>query len=109
MSDQVWPVVLISNDLILRPIRLRDRAKWFAVRAENREWLTPWEATLPKLPEHLEAIEQTKKPPSFIEMVRIHNREGRSGRTISLAIWQGPNLIGQITIPYDRLLKNGRI
>jgi [ribosomal protein S5]-alanine N-acetyltransferase len=98
MSDQTWPVVLTTEELTLRPLRLRDRTKWFAVRAENREWLTPWEATLPKVPEHIDGGELLSKRPSFIDMVRIHNREGRSGRTISLAIWQGPNLIGQITL-----------
>ena len=98
MSDQIWPVVLTTNELTLRPLRFRDRAKWFAVRAENREWLSPWEATLPKVPEHIDGGEGLSKRPSFIEMVRIHNREGRSGRTISLAIWQGSNLIGQITL-----------
>ena len=66
--------------------------------AENREWLTPWEATLPKVPEHIDGGELLSNRPSFLEMVRIHNREGRSGRSISLAIWQGPNLIGQITL-----------
>ena len=98
MSEQNWPVVLLTNDLTLRPLRWRDRAKWFAVRAENRDWLTPWDATLPKVPDHIDGGELASKRPSFIEMVRIHNREGRSGRTISLAIWQGPNLIGQITL-----------
>ena len=83
---------------MLRPLRLRDRAKWFEVRAENREWLTPWEATLPQVPEHIDGGDLISKRPSFFEMVRIYNRDGRSGRTISLAIWQGPNLIGQITM-----------
>jgi ribosomal-protein-alanine N-acetyltransferase len=98
LSGQTWPVILKSNELTLRPLRLRDRAKWFAVRAENREWLTPWEATLPQVPEHIDGGDLISKRPSFFEMVRIYNRDGRSGRTISLAIWQGPNLIGQITM-----------
>lgn len=98
MSNQNWPVVLKADKLILRPLRLRDRAKWFEVRAENRDWLTPWEATLPKVPEHIDGDDLISQRPSFFEMVRIHNREGRSGRTISLAIWAGPNLIGQITL-----------
>lgn len=98
MSDQSWPVVLITNDLKLRPLRIRDRAKWLEVRAANREWLSPWEATLPQLPDYLENADPKPKLPSFFEMVRIHNREGRSGRSLSLAIWQGPNLIGQINL-----------
>ena len=98
LSGQTWPVVLTSNELILRPLRFRDRTKWSAVRAENREWLTPWEATLPQVPEHIDDGDLISKRPSFPDMVRIYNRDGRSGRTISLAIWQGPNLIGQITM-----------
>jgi ribosomal-protein-alanine N-acetyltransferase len=50
------------------------------------------------LPEYIESSDLGSKQPSFFEMVRIHNREGRSGRSISLAIWRGPNLIGQVTL-----------
>lgn len=98
MRDQSWPIVLTNNELKLRPLRLRDRAKWLEVRAANREWLSPWEATLPQLPDYLASAESDPKLPSFIEMVRSHNREGRSGRSFSLAIWHGSNLIGQINL-----------
>lgn len=98
ISDQNWPVVLKTNKLTLRPLRFRDRAKWFEVRTQNREWLTPWEATLPRVPGDIEGDDLILKRPSFFEMVRVYNRDGRSGRTISLAIWEGPNLIGQITM-----------
>ncbi len=97
MSEH-WPVVLRSEDLILRPLRMRDRKRWIRVRAENKDWLNSWEATLPQVP----GEDSSQKLPSFYEMVRWHRREGRHGRSYSLAIWhknrQGSNLIGQITM-----------
>jgi len=92
MSNR-WPVVLQDSDIFLRPLRFRDRAQWNLVRAENREWLSPWEATIPPISE-----ESYKELPSFFEMVKILNHEARQGRSISFAIWQGNNLIGQISL-----------
>lgn len=92
MSNR-WPVVLGDQDLYLRPLRFRDRAQWNRVRAENREWLSPWEATIPPISE-----DSYKELPSFFEMVRILNHEARQGRAFSFAIWQGKNLIGQISL-----------
>ena len=43
----LWPVVIKSEDLSLQALRLRDRGRWNSVRAENRDWLSPWEATIP--------------------------------------------------------------
>ena len=89
---------LRSERLTLRPLRFRDRAKWNDVRAENREWLTPWEATLPRIPEdHPAALYPTKRP-TFYAMVSSLNREARARRSYSFALWSGPNLIGQITL-----------
>ena len=50
MTYGKWPVVLKSNGITLRPLRFRDRGKWDEVRAVNRDWLTPWEATRPLVP-----------------------------------------------------------
>jgi len=93
-----WPVVLSSDEIILRPARLRDRNKWNNVRAENKEWLTPWEATLPQLPLSSPAFEDASFRPSFSHMVRLLNHEARAGRSYSFLIWSGANLIGQITM-----------
>lgn len=97
MSEH-WPIFLSEGELFLRPLRVRDRSRWLRVRAENKDWLSEWEATLPQVPGESDA----RKLPSFGEMVRWHGREGRSGRSYSLAIWhvneQGRNLIGQITM-----------
>lgn len=97
MSSQ-WPVILTSNELTLRPLRFRDRNQWHSVRAQNREWLTPWEATIPVLPEKFGGPELSSELPSFYEMVRIFNREGRGERSFSFAIFHGKTLIGQISL-----------
>jgi ribosomal-protein-alanine N-acetyltransferase len=90
--------VLHGEEIFLRPARFRDRSKWNQVRVENKEWLTPWEATLPKVPAGSPASEFIGKRPSFFEMVHALNREARAGRSYSFLIWKGENLIGQITL-----------
>lgn len=89
-----WPLTLISGEITLQPMRLRDRNKWYSVRTRNREWLEPWEATLPRVPNDQSSAEL----PKFFEMVAAHNREGRTGRSLSLVIWRNGELIGQISM-----------
>lgn len=91
---QPWPVVIPGDGIYLRPLRLRDRAAWNHVRAENRDWLAPWEATIPLISAH----EEANLLPSYFEMVRGQNKEAREGRSFSFAIWQAGNLIGQISL-----------
>ena len=97
MSAQ-WPVILKSMEITLRPLRFRDRKQWHSVRAQNREWLTPWEATIPVLPEKFGGPELSSELPSFSEMVRAYNREGRQERSFSLAIFHEKTLIGIVAI-----------
>jgi len=118
-----WPVLLKNEEIFLRPLRFRDRLRWNQVRAENREWLSPWEATIPaisedsykELPSYYEMVkilnhearngrsfsfakDSYKELPSYYEMVKILNHEARNGRSFSFAIWHGNNLIGQISL-----------
>jgi [ribosomal protein S5]-alanine N-acetyltransferase len=97
MRDHSWPITLSGSEIYLAPLRLRDRKKWLRVRAENREWLAPWEATLPYVPGS-DAESLRKELPSFFRLVRTLNRESRDVRSISFAIWSGNNLIGQISM-----------
>ena len=83
----MWPVTLHGENIVLRPARFRDRAQWDRVRAENREWLAPWEATLPQGPEGAPASEFISKRPSFYAMVRALNREALAGRSYSFLVW----------------------
>jgi ribosomal-protein-alanine N-acetyltransferase len=97
MRDHSWPITLNGSEISLKPLRLRDRKKWLQVRAENREWLAPWEATLPFIPGS-DAESLRKELPSFFRLVQTLNRESRDVRSISFAIWSGNNLIGQISM-----------
>jgi ribosomal-protein-alanine N-acetyltransferase len=86
---------LVDGELFLKPIRFRDKAQWDSVRAVNRDWLSPWEATRPNI-DHKSAL------PSYYGMVMQLNREMRALRSISLGVWLNENkdqvLIGQITL-----------
>ena len=86
---------LVDGELFLKPIRFRDKSQWDSVRAINRDWLSPWEATRPNI-YHKSAL------PSYYGMVMQLNRELRALRSISLGIWLNENrdqvLIGQITL-----------
>jgi ribosomal-protein-alanine N-acetyltransferase len=86
---------LVDGELFLKPIRFRDKSQWDSVRAINRDWLSPWEATRPNI-DHKSAL------PSYYGMVLQLNRELRALRSISLGIWLNENrdqvLIGQITL-----------
>lgn len=88
-------IKLESQDLLLKPISYFDKFSWDEVRNENREWLTPWEATKPKVDLILGA-------PSFFQMVKVLKREQRAGRSISFGMFQREErkskFIGQITL-----------
>lgn len=86
---------LIDHELILKPIRFRDKTQWDSVRAINRDWLSPWEATRPR-------VDQDHPLPTYYGMVMQLNREMRALRSISLGVFlkegKGELLIGQITL-----------
>ena len=94
----MWPITLHGEQIELRPARLSDQRRWNRVRSENKEWLEPWEATLPQTPVGTPASEFLTKRPSFYSMVRALHREARAGRSYSFMIWHGNNLVGQITM-----------
>lgn len=93
-NSRTWPLVLEDGGVTLRPLRFRDRAVWEEVRSVNREWLTPWEATLP----HVPGESGDGKLPTYYQKVASHNREGRACRSLNLAIWYQGNLVGQISL-----------
>ena len=94
-AQSEWPIRLQSGEILLRPLRFRDKSAWDACRSKNREWLSPWEATRPEIDSHLPL-------PSFFGMVLQYRRDGMSLRSISLGIWLIENgsekFIGQITL-----------
>lgn len=82
-----------DGGITLRLIRQRDAPAWREVRRRNRDWLQPWEASLPP-----EASLITEVPATFREMVRRMRRDARAGRAIPWAIIVDGQFAGQITV-----------
>ncbi|KWW99010.1 Ribosomal-protein-alanine N-acetyltransferase [Carbonactinospora thermoautotrophica] len=75
----------------LRPIRRRDAREWREVRNRNRDWLRPWEATVP--PGLPQAEMQT-----FGQMVRHLRAEAANGRMLPFVVEYEGRLVGQLTV-----------
>lgn len=84
-----WPAVLASGEVVLRPLRRRDGRAWKRVRADNAQWLAPWEATSP-VPD--------APPPSFGQLRRELARQGREGRSLPFVLEVDGRLAGQVTV-----------
>nr|WP_218847159.1 GNAT family protein [Psychromicrobium silvestre] len=82
------------DSVILRPLRRQDQSNWLELRARNRDWLTPWDATNPHPGGGL---------PSFRQMVRGLNEQARAGAALPFAITERDDdgvtrLAGQLTV-----------
>lgn len=96
LGSAIWPVTLENGDLILRPIRYRDRTEWNTVRSRNAQWIGPWEATNPLPGTDL---------PTYAGMVRSLNQQARQDTALPFVITerQGslrtpPPIVGQLTV-----------
>ena len=69
---------------------MRDARAWRELRSVNAEWLRPWDATLP--------APDPGVPATYRAMIRLHNREAREGRALALGIFEGRDLVGQLTV-----------
>jgi ribosomal-protein-alanine N-acetyltransferase len=83
-------VDLHSGRVGLRPLTLRDAPSWKAVRARNRDWLKPWEATVPP--------GDSSAPATFRGMVRDLRAQARSGRALPFAVTVDDVFAGQLTV-----------
>ena len=99
----IWPVELRGEtpggeQLLLDPLRRRDRTEWTEVRSRNRHWLGPWDATSP---------DQEPTYVSFPGLVRHYRTEARAGRMLPLTIRIEGRIVGQMVlfgISYGSLL-----
>ena len=91
----IWPVTLECGDLVLRPIRYRDKKEWTEVRSRNSEWLAPWEASNPDPRGGL---------PDYRQMVRSLNAQAAQATALPFVITErtaglrNPPIIGQLTV-----------
>ena len=81
---------LRSGRVGLRPLSIHDAEAWREVRGRNREWLTPWEATVPP--------GDSSAPASFRAMVRDLRRQARAGRALPFAVTIDDVFAGQLTV-----------
>lgn len=93
MVSVLWPHVLTlprpdGGSLELRPLRWRDRDEWESLRAENEDWISPWESEAPDAGRKLR----------FGQMVRYYDRAARLGEMQPFAIAWGRRLVGQMTL-----------
>ena len=94
-GSSIWPVTLTCGDLVLRPIRYRDRREWTEVRSRNRDWLAPWEASNPTPGGAL---------PNYRQMVRSLNLQASQGTALPFVITEWtpgspqPVIVGQLTV-----------
>ncbi|MFE7631103.1 GNAT family N-acetyltransferase [Kocuria sp. NPDC057446] len=90
-----WPVTVSWGDLRLRPLARADRREWDVVRARNRDWLDPWEATNPA---------PGGAPPTFGQFVRTLDQQARQGTALPFVITERLpgterfGLVGQLTV-----------
>ncbi len=92
MTSGLWPVTVTARRIggapvILRALRGKDRREWETLRAENIEWLRPWEATSP---------ERSTTRLAFRQLVRQFDREAVDGRLQPFVIETGGRLVGQM-------------
>ncbi|NYI07783.1 ribosomal-protein-alanine N-acetyltransferase [Allostreptomyces psammosilenae] len=77
----------------LRPIQARDAREWHQVNDRNRDWLRPWEATVPPVP-----YTRASARPSFRRMVRQLRAEAAAGRMMPFVVTYQGRLAGQLTV-----------
>ena len=87
-------MVLTDGEISLRPIRLRDQRPWREVNRRNRDWLRPWEATVPPAPPGVPVPHR----PTFRQMVRHLRAEAHAGRMLPFVIEYRGRLVGQLTV-----------
>jgi len=92
LTGVLWPATVTarrtdSAPVVLRALRVQDRREWEALRAENLEWLRPWEATSP---------EPVVARLAFRRLVRQLDREAADGRLQPFVIETEGRLVGQM-------------
>ncbi|WP_166347321.1 GNAT family N-acetyltransferase [Phytoactinopolyspora limicola] len=85
-----WPVELHDPPVGLRPLRFRDSRAWHEVRERNKDWLQPWEATVPP-PENSHEMR-------FRQLVRLYSAQARSHEALTWVITYQDRLAGLLRV-----------
>ncbi len=80
---------LKRGEVTIRPLRRPDEREWLDLRAQNRVWLRPWEATIPGA---------RPQSVSFAGYVRGEQRAHRRRTGIPMVIEVGGALVGRVAL-----------
>lgn len=91
-----WPMRLAGpQDLVLRPLKRVDAEEFAQVRVANRDWLKPWDATLPGA--DVPGGSLREEWAAFHSMRRALQQQARRGLALPFAIDVGGSFRGQVT------------
>jgi [ribosomal protein S5]-alanine N-acetyltransferase len=85
-----WPVVLQQDNLVLRPLKLRDKKEWTKLRQRNQNWFQQWESTVPD--------EFSDGKASFYQIVKNLRVEAKAQRSLPFVMEIDKKIAGQITV-----------
>ena len=85
-----WPVVLQQDNLVLRPLKLRDKKEWTKLRQRNQDWFRQWESTVPD--------EFSDGKASFYQIVKNLRIEAKAQRSLPFVMEIDKKIAGQITV-----------
>jgi [ribosomal protein S5]-alanine N-acetyltransferase len=85
-----WPVVLQNDNLVLRPLKLRDKKEWTKLRQRNQNWFQQWESTIPD--------EFSDGKASFYQIVKNLRVEAKAQRSLPFVMEIDKKIAGQITV-----------
>ncbi|MGC4174475.1 GNAT family N-acetyltransferase [Demequina sp.] len=86
-----FPLPVLRDGIVeVRPLRRTDELAWLDVRAANRGWLKPWEATIPT------GVPQ--EPVTFPAFVRQERRAWRKGEAFGAVVLVDGLLVGRASI-----------
>ena len=85
-----WPVVLQNDNLVLRPLKLRDKKEWTKLRQRNQGWFRQWESTVPD--------EFSDGKASFYQIVKNLRVEAKAQRSLPFVMEIDKKIAGQITV-----------
>ena len=85
-----WPVVLQNDNLVLRPLKFRDKKEWTKLRQRNQNWFQQWESTVPD--------EFSDGKASFYQIVKNLRVEAKAQRSLPFVMEIDKKIAGQITV-----------
>jgi len=93
-AREEWSVVLTGttpsgHSILLRPLRPEDADDYVSVRARNRHWLSPWDATSPV---------RVTGSRTFDDVVAFYQEEALAGRMLPFVIETEGELVGQVNV-----------